>query len=175
MIDCMQFEPNIFAIDTEYIRPNLAASHLIIENGRAAFVDTGANSSVPHLLQALSQHGLEPADVDYVFLTHVHLDHAGGAGALMRSLPNAKCVVHPRGARHMIDPSKLVAASKSVYGEKRFAKLYGDLNPIPAERVITVQDGDRLNLSSREYTFIHTAGHANHHYCIIDQQAKIIF
>jgi glyoxylase-like metal-dependent hydrolase (beta-lactamase superfamily II) len=175
MIDRMHVEPNIFAVDTEYIRPNLAASHVIIENGHAAFVDTGANSSVPHLLQALREHGLEPAAVDYVFLTHVHLDHAGGAGTLMRSLPNAKCVVHPRGARHMIDPSKLVAASKIVYGEERFAKLYGDLIPIPAERVITVEDGDRLNLDSREYEFIHTTGHANHHYCIIDEHAKLIF
>src|SRR5262245_17954688 len=113
-------EPTVIAIDSHYIRPKLAAIHLIIEKGRAAFVDTGTFRSVPHMLDALKQHGLDTADVDYVFLTHVHLDHAGGAGTVMQTLPNAKCVLHPRGARHMIDPSKLAAASKDVYGVQRF-------------------------------------------------------
>ncbi len=165
----------IIAIDAHYIRPKLAAVHLIVENGRAAFVDTGANRSVPFVLDALKQHGLSPSTVDYVFLTHVHLDHAGGAGTLMQALPNAKCVLHPRGARHMIDPTKLVAASKEVYGERRFNSLYGDLVPIPADRVIVVEDGDRLNLSGREFEFIHTPGHANHHYCIVDKVGSVIF
>jgi len=167
--------PSIFAIDTHYIRPKLAASHLIVANGRGAFVDTGANSSVPHLLAELPRHGLKPIDIDYVLLTHVHLDHAGGAGTLMRSLPNAKCAVHPRGARHMIDPTKLIAASQQVYGDDRFAKLYGELVPIPADRVITIEDGTRLKFGNREFEFIHTAGHANHHYCIVDEAAGIIF
>jgi glyoxylase-like metal-dependent hydrolase (beta-lactamase superfamily II) len=168
-------EPTVIAIDAQYIRPKLAAVHLIIENGRAAFVDTGANRSVPFMLNALTQHGLSPADVDYVFLTHVHLDHAGGAGALMQALPAAKCVVHPRGARHMMDPTKLVAASKEVYGERRFTMLYGELPPIPAERVISVEDGHRLSVGNREFEFIHTPGHANHHYCIVDNQSGVIF
>jgi glyoxylase-like metal-dependent hydrolase (beta-lactamase superfamily II) len=168
-------EPTVFAIDAEYVRPKLAAVHLIVESGRAAFVDTGTNTSVPFLLAALADHGLKPGDVDFVFLTHVHLDHAGGAGTLMQALPNAKCVIHPRGARHMIDPSKLVAASKVVYGESRFNSLYGVLAPIPADRVITVADGDRLHLASREFEFIHTPGHANHHYCIVDRAGEVIF
>lgn len=167
--------PTILAIDARYVRPKLAAVHLIIENGRAAFVDTGTAKSVPHMLEALTQNGLTPADVDYVFLTHVHLDHAGGAGTLMQALPNAKCVLHPRGARHMIDPSKLVAAAKQVYGERRFTLLYGDLPPIPAERVITVEDGEKLSLGGHELEFIHTAGHANHHYCIVDKTNRTIF
>lgn len=165
----------VIAIDTHYVRPNLDAAHLIVESGRAAFVDTGANSSVPYLLKELERQSLSRNDVDYVFLTHVHLDHAGGAGALMRELPNARCVIHPRGARHMIDPAKLVAASKEVYGVERFNLLYGELIPIPAERVITVEDGDRLKLASREFEFIHTPGHANHHYCIVDKTARIVF
>jgi glyoxylase-like metal-dependent hydrolase (beta-lactamase superfamily II) len=168
-------EPRVIAIDAQYIRPKLAAVHLIIENGRAAFVDTGTNRSVPSMLKALAEQGLTPADVDYVFLTHVHLDHAGGAGTLMHALPNAKCVIHPRGARHMIDPAKLVAASKVVYGEHRFNLLYGELPPIPAERVITVEDGQHLSLSNREFEFIHTPGHANHHYCIVDKIGGVIF
>ncbi|HTE42328.1 MAG TPA: MBL fold metallo-hydrolase [Steroidobacteraceae bacterium] len=168
-------EPTVIAIDAEYVRPKLAAVHLIVDNGRAAFVDTGTYRSVPAMLAALTQQGLSPSDVDYVFLTHVHLDHAGGAGVIMQLLPSARCVLHPRGARHMIDPSKLVAASKDVYGPQRFAQLYGELPPIPAERVLVVEDGDCLTLGLREFEFIHTPGHANHHYCIVDRVGKIIF
>jgi glyoxylase-like metal-dependent hydrolase (beta-lactamase superfamily II) len=168
-------EPVVIAIDAQYIRPNLAAAHLIIEKGRAAFVDTGTNRSVPLMLDALTKHELAPDDVDYVFLTHVHLDHAGGAGTLMQALPNAKCIVHPRGLRHMVDPTKLVAASKEVYGERRFNQLYGELPPIPAERVVSVEDGQRMNLGEREFEFIHTPGHANHHYCLVDQVGGVIF
>jgi len=109
----------IVAIDTEYARPLQDASHLIVENGRAAFVDTGVNKSVPLLLDALAQQNLDVADVDYVFLTHVHLDHAGGAGLLMQHLPNARCFVHRYGATHMIDPAKLVAGTEAVYGEEK--------------------------------------------------------
>jgi len=168
-------EPTIVAIDTHYIRRNLDASHLIVDNGRAAFVDTGANSSVPYLLEALTAQGLTPDAVDYVLLTHVHLDHAGGAGTLMQKLPNAKCVVHPRGVRHMIDPTKLMIASKEVYGERRFKLLYGELLAIPQERLLTVEDGARLRLGNRDFEFIHTPGHANHHYCIVDEAAGVIF
>ncbi|MBC7983170.1 MAG: MBL fold metallo-hydrolase [Candidatus Obscuribacterales bacterium] len=170
-----QSELRVIAIDAGYIRPKLAAIHLVVDNGRAAFVDTGTSQSVPHMLEALLQAGLTPADVDYVFLTHVHLDHAGGAGTLMQLLPAAQCVLHPRGARHMIDPSKLTAASKEVYGEEKFAKLYGELPSIPAERVLTVEDGQRLTLGQRELEFIHTPGHALHHYCIVDRVGGIIF
>ena len=107
----------VYLIDTLYLRPGLAASHLIVEDGRAAFVDTGPAPAAPRLLQALDEVGVARADVDYVFLTHVHLDHAGGAGQLMRALPNAKAVLHPRGAPHMVDPSRLIAGSIEVYGE----------------------------------------------------------
>jgi glyoxylase-like metal-dependent hydrolase (beta-lactamase superfamily II) len=165
----------IHAIDARYIRANLAAVHLLVENGRAAFVDTGTFRSVPYMLDALKEQGLTPSDVDYVLLTHVHLDHAGGAGALMQALPNAICVVHPRGARHMIDPAKLTAAAKDVYGEKRFKTMYGALIPIPAERVRAVDDGEHLSLGGSDLEFIHTPGHANHHYCIVDRAARAIF
>jgi glyoxylase-like metal-dependent hydrolase (beta-lactamase superfamily II) len=168
-------EPRVIAIDADYVRPNLAAIHMIIENGRAAFVDTGTNHSVPAMLAALRAQDLTEKDVDYVFLTHVHLDHAGGAGTLMQSLPNAKCVLHPRGARHMIDPTKLVAAAKVVYGEETFRAHYGVLAAIPAARVVSVEDGECLSLGGREFEFIHTAGHANHHYCIVDKKGSVIF
>ena len=171
----IDFDAGITAVDTEYVRPGLDASHLIVHGGRAAFVDTGTSLSVPLLLAALEAKGLEPAQVDWVFVTHVHLDHAGGAGTLMAALPNATAVLDPRGARHMIDPGRLIEGSKAVYGEEAFNALYGEIRPIPAERVRTVEDGERLSLAGREFEFIHTEGHAKHHYCIIDPTAAAVF
>jgi glyoxylase-like metal-dependent hydrolase (beta-lactamase superfamily II) len=165
----------ITAVDTEYLHPGHAAAHIIQDAGHAAFVDVGTNSSVPYLLAALEALGIERSAVDYLFLTHVHLDHTGGAGRLMQELPNARAVLHPRGAPHMIDPDKLIAASKSVYGEERFQKLYGDLIPIPAERVHVVQDGERFRLGGRELELIHTPGHALHHYAVVDAAHASIF
>ncbi len=165
----------IVAIDCHYVRPAVAASHLVVVDGHAAFVDTGTTHSVPRLLECLRRHGLERGQVDYVLLTHVHLDHAGGAGRLMQELPRAKCVVHPRGARHMIDPAKLIAASREVYGDETFERLYGDIPAIPAERVIVAEDGDTIALARREFELVHTRGHALHHYCIVDREQQIIF
>src|ERR1700739_2885614 len=110
------FEHGISAIDTGFYRPRFDASHLIVEYGRAAFFDVGTNYSIPRLLDALREKGLGVDAVDRVILTHVHLDHAGGAGLLMQQLPNARAVLHPRGAPHMIDPGKLIAGATAVYG-----------------------------------------------------------
>ncbi len=165
----------IVAVDTEYLYPGHAAAHIIQQNGRAAFVDVGTNSSVPYLLAALDVLGIAKTAVDYVFLTHVHLDHAGGAGLLLKALPNAAAVLHPRGAPHMIDPEKLVAGSKVVYGAERFERLYGELVPIPAERVKVVQDGDHYDLAGRDLQLIHTPGHAMHHYAIVDRAHASLF
>ena len=169
------FEHGICAIDTGYVRPRLDASHLIVRDGRAAFVDTGTSLSVPRLLAALAEKDLSPVDVDYVFLTHVHLDHAGGAGELMRHLPNAKALVHPRGAAHLADPAKLIAGTKAVYGEAEFRRLYGAIPPIPAERLIEAPDGLLVNLGASELLLIHTPGHALHHYCIVDPDSGSVF
>ena len=171
----IDFDAGITAVDTEYVRPGLDASHLIVHGGRAAFVDTGTSLSVPLLLAALEAKGVEPDQVEWVFVTHVHLDHAGGAGALMAALPGATAVLHPRGARHMIDPTRLIEGSRAVYGEDVFNELYGVIQPIPAERIRTVEDGERLELAGRVFEFIHTEGHAKHHYCIVDPAAAAVF
>lgn len=165
----------ITAVDTDHLRPLFDASHIIQENGRAAFVDTGANSSVPLLLDALERCDVDVADVDYVFLTHVHLDHAGGAGLLMQALPNAKAVLHPRGAPHMIDPVKLIRGAQAVYGEQVFSEIYGEIQAIPAERVVVVDDEQEISLAGRSFKSIFTEGHARHHYCLVDSQSKGVF
>lgn len=165
----------LYLIDTDYVRPGLAASHLLVDHGRAAFIDTGPAPAAPRLLAALAEVGLVPEDVDYLFLTHVHLDHAGGAGQMMQALPNAKAVLHPRGAPHLVDPAKLIAGSIAVYGEEQYRKLYGELVPIAAERVITVADGDRLTLGRRTFEFIDAPGHARHHHCPIDLDFRDVY
>jgi glyoxylase-like metal-dependent hydrolase (beta-lactamase superfamily II) len=162
-------------VDAEYLHPGHAAVHIIRHSGRGAFVDTGTNYSVPYLLAALAELGLTRDAVDYVFLTHVHMDHAGGAGLLMRELPSARLIVHPRGVPHMIDPSKVVAASHTVYGEEKFRRLYGDILPVAPERIVSASDGFRCELGGREFELIHTPGHALHHYAIVDRAHACIF
>jgi glyoxylase-like metal-dependent hydrolase (beta-lactamase superfamily II) len=165
----------ITAVDTEYIRPGLAAAHIIRQGESAAFVDVGTNYSVPHLLAALQELQISRDAVEYLFITHVHLDHAGGAGLLLQSLPNAQAVVHPRGAPHLIEPAKLIAASKLVYGEELYRQLYGDLIPIDARRVITSEDGKLMALQGRPLQLLHTPGHALHHYCVVDPEHRNLF
>jgi glyoxylase-like metal-dependent hydrolase (beta-lactamase superfamily II) len=175
MIPPIHHEHGIVTLDAGYLRPGLAAIHLIIEQGHAAIVDTGTNQSMPTVLAELQALGLTPNDVDYVIATHVHLDHAGAAGALMQACPNARLVVHPQGARHLIDPAKLVAGSKAVYGEETFNKLYGEIVPVAAERVIEGHDGLRLDFRGRVLTFLDTPGHARHHFCIHDARSESVF
>jgi len=165
----------IHTIDTGFVRPQFDAAYLIVENGRGAFIDCGTNHSVPRMLGALGKAGLAPADVDWLILTHVHLDHAGGAGELIANLPNAKLVVHPRGARHMIDPSQLWAGASAVYGEAAMEQTYGRLRPIPADRVIEAPDGHMVDLAGRALRCIDTPGHARHHLTVYDARANVCF
>ena len=154
-------------ISQQYISSSKKTKFIIIE--------TGTNYSVPYVKEALSQIGLSFSDVSYVIPTHVHLDHAGGAGLLMMQCQNAALVVHPRGARHLIDPSKLVAGAKAVYGENKFKEYYGEIFPIDANRVIQADDNFILDFDGRELRFIDTPGHARHHFCIWDKATKSMF
>ncbi|MFO1393934.1 MAG: MBL fold metallo-hydrolase [Steroidobacteraceae bacterium] len=165
----------VYLIDTVYSRPGLAASHLVVDSGRAAFVDTGPAPGVPRLLAALDELGIGREEVDYLFLTHVHLDHAGGAGQLMAALPNARAVLHPRGAPHLVEPSKLIAGSIKVYGEQLYRELYGEIIPIPADRVLVTEDRQRILLGRRTFEFIDAPGHAKHHHCPIDLDHRAVY
>ncbi len=171
----IRLNDGITAIDTEYAGPLQDASHLVVEAGRAAFVDTGTNNSVPLLIDALHQQDLEVADVDYVFLTHIHLDHAGGAGLLMQELPNAVCVVHPRGIAHMIDPTRLIAGTEAVYGVEQTQQMYGDLEPIAASRCVAPEDEQWFDLNGRQMQALYTEGHALHHYSLNDPASHGVF
>jgi glyoxylase-like metal-dependent hydrolase (beta-lactamase superfamily II) len=162
----------IFAIDTGFEREDFDAAYLIVDTGRAAFIDTGHNAAVPRLLEALDAIGLPREAVDWVIPTHVHLDHAGGAGLLMRHLPGARALIHPRGARHLIDPTALVEGARAVYGVEVVRQTYGTIEPIEAARVVESHDGQRIPLGSRELLLIDTPGHARHHHCIWDERSR---
>ena len=173
--DIVHVGNGVHAIDTHYVRPLMDASHLVVSGTRAAYVDTGTSHSVPQLLRALEHVGLSPDAVDYVCLTHIHLDHAGGAGVLMAALPNARTVLHPRAAPHMVDPEKIIAGSRAVYGDAAFDRLYGQIQAIDEARVVVVNDGDALTFGDRKFVFLDTPGHALHHYCIWDEAHRAVF
>lgn len=165
----------IYCIETGLYRHGLAAAYLVRSGERLAFVDTGPANAAPALLATIAALGLTPEHVDYVMPTHVHLDHAGASGHLMAACPNARLVAHPKGAPHLIDPSKLIAGSSVVYGEENFLRDFGAPLPIPSERVIVAEDGQTFDLNGRTLTFIDTPGHANHHGCILDSRTRGIF
>lgn len=171
----IDYEKGISAIDSDYVRPNMDAIHLIVEGGRAAIVDTGTNHSVPHVLEALQAKGIAPQAVEFVILTHVHLDHAGGAGLLMQKLPAARLAVHPRGVRHMVDPAALMAGTIELYGRASAARLYGQIVPVSPGRILAVSEGSSLHLGDREFLFFDTPGHARHHVCMLDGATHHLF
>ena len=161
----------LWAIDTGFHRDRFDAAYLVVDGGRAAFVDTGTAFAVPRLLASLDALGIRRDAVDFVIATHVHLDHAGGVGQLMQALPDATLVVHPRGARHMVDPFALWQGALAVYGAAQMARAYGELLPVPEERVRSTTDGETIHLAGRPLVFAHTPGHALHHHCIWDARS----
>lgn len=169
------FEYGISAIDAQFHRPKRAAIHLLVEKGVAALVDTGTSFSIPGVVASLKHKNITIEDVAYVILTHIHLDHAGGASECMRIFPNAKLVVHPRGASHMANPARLVAGAISVYGEAEFKRVYGEIYPIDADRIIEAHDESRIDLNGRSLLFLDTPGHARHHNCIFDERSQSFF
>ena len=165
----------IWVIDTGYQRPMFDAAYLVVEQGRAAFIDTGTSLAVPRLLAALDAAGVAHDAVDWVIPTHVHLDHAGGAGALMAELPAATLLAHPRGARHLINPTVLLGSARAVYGDEEVRRAYGTVVPVDASRVVESADGMVIELAGRPLTLLDTPGHARHHHCIWDEHSQGFF
>lgn len=162
-------------IDCQYLNPEFAAAYLLVEGKKAAFIENNTAHSTPLLLEALREQGLTPDQVEFLIVTHVHLDHAGGSYSLLKACPQATLLAHPRAAPHLIDPSKLIASAQKVYGAEAFDKLYGEIKPIESHRVRIMQDGEVVKFGGRTLSFIYTRGHANHHFCIFDSQSQSIF
>lgn len=165
----------VYHIDAHYIKPGIASLYCVIHNQQVAIIETGTAHSLPYVQQCLDELGIDADQVRYVVPTHVHLDHAGGAGVMMRAFPQAQLIIHPRGARHMIDPEKLVAATRIVYGDEVFDKLYGEIPPIAADRIISAEHLFSFKLDDREFVIIDTPGHAYHHFCVVDAASAGIF
>lgn len=161
----------ITCLDADYMHDGLACLYVVAQGDELAVIETGTSHSAALLLQWLQASGYRPEQVRYVIPTHVHLDHAGGAGTLMQACPDAYLLVHPRGARHMIDPAKLIAGSVAVYGQEAFTELYGEVSPVDRRRVIEVADGAVYHLDDRPLEFRHTPGHADHHFCVWDTRS----
>jgi glyoxylase-like metal-dependent hydrolase (beta-lactamase superfamily II) len=169
------FAHGVHAIDTGFVRPGLAASYLVVRDGRAAFIDTGTRQSVPRLLAALADLGVAREAVDYVILTHVHLDHAGGAGALVQALPGATALAHPRGVPHLVDPARLEAGTRAIYGDRAYDEHFGSLVPIPRERIRALADDELVRLGGSPLRVVETPGHALHHLALHDETAGAVF
>lgn len=171
-ITALEYEGGVIAIDSGMVRPQMAACYVLESDAALAVVEAGNNASTERILQVIASRGRRPEDVSHVIVTHVHLDHAGGAGKLMQYLPNATLVVHPRGARHLIDPSRLEASARAVYGDEKFDAMYGTLIPVDEQRVLIMEDGDSLEVGQRPLSFIDSPGHARHHFTVWDERSR---
>jgi glyoxylase-like metal-dependent hydrolase (beta-lactamase superfamily II) len=168
--------PGVVLVDTGYVGPGIAAAWIVKGGGSAAVIETGTAHSVPHVMAGLAAAGIAPGQVSHVIVTHVHLDHAAGAGALLARLPSARLVVHPRGARHMIDPSKLLAGAAEVYGGMaEIRRLYGDVLPVSSDRVIEAPEGTVVELGGRRLRMLDAPGHAKHHFVVHDPATRGFF
>ncbi|NIA12640.1 MAG: MBL fold metallo-hydrolase [Nitrospiraceae bacterium] len=168
-------ENSVITIDCHYLRPKHSAAYLLVEDGQALFIENSTVHAVPLLLEALEQAGLRRDQVRYAIITHLHLDHAGGTSALVRECPNATVLAHPRATRHLVDPERLIAGVKAVYGDEEFERLYAPILPIDERRVRAMADSETLAFGQRTLTFLHTLGHAKHHMCIHDSGSNSVF
>jgi len=171
-IKVREYPGGVLAIDSGLVRDEMAACYLLEAGDKVAIIEAGSNHSAERILEVLKKRGWDYSDVSHVIVTHVHLDHAGGAGKLMQLLPNASLVVHPYGVRHMIDPAKLEAGTRAVFGDQAYDEMYGSLIPVAEDRLIIVHDGDELSVGDRCLRFIDTPGHARHHFCVWDEQTR---
>lgn len=162
-------------IDCHYLRPGKASVYLLVNGGEAAFVDVNAPTALPHLLAALEEADLSPEAVRYLLLTHVHLDHGGGAGAMIEACPNAEVIVHPAGRPHLLEPERLVQASRMVYGKERFIQLYGTITALPPKRVRAVEDNEEVLIDGQPIACLHTPGHTKHHLCFHDHSSGTVY
>ena len=154
--------------------PGVIASYLLQAGDERALIETGPGSTLESLLAGLREFDVAPESISKLLVTHIHLDHAGAAGSFIRRFPNAHLYVHEKGARHMIDPSKLLASAGRIYGD-RMGPLWGDFEPVPQEKLTVLTDGDRIEVGNRRLSVIYTPGHASHHVAYLDEERELVF
>lgn len=166
---------NLEIVDSGLVREKFAGTYILSDGNETALIEVSTSYAVDRILNRLKELNISKSDVKYIFITHIHLDHSAGVGKLLKQLPNAKLVVQPSGAKHMIDPSKLIAGAIAVYGKDVVKKDYGEMVPIPEHRVIACNDLQIFYIGDRALTTIFTPGHARHHMSIFDAQTSGIF
>ena len=144
----------------------------LIAGPKCVLIEPGPAAAAPSIQRAMVQLGMK--DLSYIIPTHIHVDHGGGAGALAKLFPNAKVVVHPRGAKHLVSPLRLVESTKLVWGED-FEKVLGPITPVPESQLKVAEDGETISLGDRELRIIHAAGHSPHHIVVLDQRLDGLF
>ncbi|MGH3088519.1 MAG: MBL fold metallo-hydrolase [Rubrobacteraceae bacterium] len=154
-------------MDTEQV----IASYLILGEDSAALVETGPTSCLGSLTAGLKEHGVSEEDVRQVFLTHIHLDHAGASGNLSELWPNATFYVHEVGYPHMVDPSRLIESAGRIFGEDRMEKLWGEVRPVPEERIVKLEGGEEIEAAGGVLSAHYTPGHAYHHLAFHEAQS----
>ena len=147
----------------------------LIGGSEPTLVEAGPGADLPVVLAALEALGVDAEGLAHIVVTHVHVDHAGGAGALIRHFPHATLWVHERGARHMVDPSRLLASTARTYGPDRMEAFFGRTEPVPGDRLRSMVDGSRIDLGDRALRVIHTPGHASHHVALHDTESGAVF
>ena len=162
-------------IDCHYQGPEHAASYLLTDGGESAFIENNTVRALPYLIEGMAEAGVRPESVRWIIITHLHFDHAGGTSALVERCPNATVLAHPRAVRHLVDPSRLVASAMRVYGEEEFERSYGRIMPIAAERVRPMDDNESVELGTHTLRFLHTRGHANHHFVVHDVDEGAVY
>jgi glyoxylase-like metal-dependent hydrolase (beta-lactamase superfamily II) len=167
--------PGITGVDTGLAGQRQLNSVFVIAALEPALVETGPGADEPVVVAALERLGLDSSDLAHVIVTHIHLDHAGGAGALLQRYPHATIWVHERGAPHLADPARLIASTARTYGEARMQSFFGDTLPIDAARIRSVADGDRIALGDRDLQVLHTPGHASNHIALRESGSAAVF
>ncbi len=171
--DRMPFDAESYLTDIRMFQHEGFGAIYLIDDERKAIVETGTSHEVDRILEAVRSFGLTPADIDVLIVSHIHLDHAGGAGFLLESMPNAKVYVHERGYKHLVDPSRLVASAATALGDE--APYFGTMRPIPADRLVSVHDGLTLELGRHELVFYDSPGHAPHELTILDRRNGCVY
>ena len=167
--------PSITALDVNWVdHPHSIGAALLESDGHRSIIDPGPTSTLPTLRQRLREHGLDVADLDAILLTHIHLDHGGASGSLVREKPSLPIYVHQNGAPHMADPSKLIASATRLWGEK-LEFLFGAMLPVPQQNLRILAGGETLEFGSRKIEVVYTPGHASHHVSYFDQLDGVAF
>jgi glyoxylase-like metal-dependent hydrolase (beta-lactamase superfamily II) len=167
--------PGIIGIDTRMAGRQRVTSAYLLAGDEPTLVETGPTTSHEAVAAGLDALGVGPQDLAHVVVTHIHLDHAGGAGTLSGRFPRATIWVHDRGAPHLADPARLVRSAGRLYGVERLADLFGPVEPVGPDRLKPLSEGDRLSMGNRSLEVLYTPGHASHHICLVDSETGAVF